>query len=178
MEQICLDTNAVIELVRGNKEVIAQFNEFSIFYLSIISVYEYGRGKLTLEQVEEDLEKFNFITINYKIIIKAIEIYKDLIKKGELIDDNDIIIGACCIVNNIPLLTLNKKHFDKLKKFGLKIVWGFRGFLLRNRKNLDYFIKFSSPLKIAGDKANPIKVVAWYKIRPSSLNSLLKFGSL
>lgn len=122
MEQICLDTNAVIELIRGNREVTSRLNDFSIFYISMISVYEYGRGKLTIEQVKEDLEKFKFIIINYEIIMKAIEIYKDLIKKGELIDDNDVIIGACCIINDIPLLTLNKKHFNRLKKFGLKVV--------------------------------------------------------
>jgi len=123
MEQACLDTDFLIELIKGNQKAVSKINELSCnFCISVISVYEYGRGKLSLEQVIEDIKDFDFINIDHKIIIKSIEIYKYLIKKGELIDDNDILIGACCIINNIPILTLNKKHFERLKKFGLKLV--------------------------------------------------------
>lgn len=122
MGQVCLDTSIVIEFVKGNQNIASLIDKFSIFYIPAIVTYEYGRGKLTIEEVKEDLKDFNFINLDINIVLKAIEIYKSLIKRGEIIDDNDIIIGACCIMNNLPLLTLNKKHFEKLKKFGLMVV--------------------------------------------------------
>ena len=56
------------------------------------------------------------MSLGYSEIILALKIFKDLVKKGDLINDNDIVIGAICINNNIPLLTLNKKHFKKTTK--------------------------------------------------------------
>jgi len=57
-----------------------------------------------------------------KALIKASEIYASLKKKGKLIDERDLMIGAICISNNLPLATLNKKHFNRLKQYGLKMI--------------------------------------------------------
>ena len=47
------------------------------------------------------------------------EIYKDLKAKNQHIEFRDIFIGATAIMRNIPLLTLNEKHFTGIK--GIKI---------------------------------------------------------
>ncbi len=39
---------------------------------------------------------------------------------GMLIDERDLMIEAICIANSLPLATLNKKHFKRLTKFGLR----------------------------------------------------------
>ncbi len=45
-----------------------------------------------------------------------------MMKKKEFLDERDLIIGAICIANNIPLWTGNIKHFKKLKEYGLNLV--------------------------------------------------------
>jgi hypothetical protein len=52
----------------------------------------------------------------------ASKIYAELRKKGEIIEDPDLLIASICIANNLPLITHNKKHFKRLEKFGLKVV--------------------------------------------------------
>jgi len=48
-----------------------------------------------------------------RAMIKASEIYAVLRRKGKLIDERDLMVGAICLSNNLPLATLNKKHFDR-----------------------------------------------------------------
>ena len=41
-------------------------------------------------------------------------------KRGEIIEDMDIMIAATCISNNLILITSNKKHFQRVK--GLEVL--------------------------------------------------------
>jgi len=46
---------------------------------------------------------------------KAAEIFNQLKKANQLIEFRDIFIAAICISNSLPILTLNKKHFARIK---------------------------------------------------------------
>jgi predicted nucleic acid-binding protein len=50
----------------------------------------------------------------------AIEIYQELLSKNKIIDLADILIGATAITHEIPLATLNVKHFERIEQ--LKIL--------------------------------------------------------
>jgi|TARA_Y100000034_G_scaffold95702_1_gene116362 predicted nucleic acid-binding protein len=117
MGSVCLDTDVLIEHLKGRGEVYKKLEIFDDFYISILTVYEFMRGS-----DQEKTRYLNHLSLNYKTVILASKIYKSLYKEGTIIPDNDILIGATCIINNVPLLTLNKKHFVRLKKFGLKLV--------------------------------------------------------
>ncbi len=121
-EKICLDTSALIELFRDNSEIKEKIEEYSEIYLTPINIIEFGKRKLPLEVIESILEKYLIIKIGYEESILALKIFKNLAKEGDLIEDNDILIAATCILNDIPLLTINKKHFERIKKFGLKLI--------------------------------------------------------
>lgn len=121
-EKICLDTSALIELFRDNSEIKEKIEGYSEIYLTPINIIEFGKRKLSLEIIEGILEKYLIIKIGYEESILALKIFKNLAKEGDLIEDNDILIAATCILNDVPLLTLNKKHFERLKKFGLKLL--------------------------------------------------------
>jgi len=108
MGSICLDTDVLIEFVKGKEGLNEEIEKFDDVYITLLSIFEFGKGRETIEQVRE-LNDFNILELDSSDLFKAVEIYKDLIKTGDLIEDNDIIIGAVCITNNIPLLTLNKK---------------------------------------------------------------------
>jgi len=45
---------------------------------------------------------------------KASELYKLLSKKGEILDLRDLFIASICLNNNLKLLTLNRKHFERV----------------------------------------------------------------
>ncbi len=74
------------------------------------------KAKIILENL------FKVIKLNNEILLKASEIYCNLKREGKLIEDADLLIGSTAIVYNPPLLTLNKKHFERLIPFGLKIL--------------------------------------------------------
>lgn len=40
-------------------------------------------------------------------------------RRGKIIDDRDILIGAASAAKNLPLLTRNKKHYERLAEFGV-----------------------------------------------------------
>ena len=45
----------------------------------------------------------------------AIAIYLNLLKINKMIDLADILIGATALTHNIPIATLNVKHFERIK---------------------------------------------------------------
>ena len=75
----------------------------------------YKRQKSLLE------EAFVVIFHDNEVLTKAGEIWIELKKSGELIDDRDVLIASVAITKNIPLLTRNVKHFKRLERFGLKL---------------------------------------------------------
>jgi len=76
------------------------------------------------------VEKFkNWIEVNLNIVCLdnsslkvASTIYSDLRKRGELIKDPNLLIASICIANDLSLMTGNKKHFERLKRYGLKLI--------------------------------------------------------
>jgi len=55
-----------------------------------------------------------------KIAEKAGKIYLRLKRENKVIDLRDIFIGANALIYNIPLATINRKHFTRIK--GLKFL--------------------------------------------------------
>ncbi len=123
MAKTCLDTNVLIELAR--RKLIRYIDREDQLYIPWIVAYEYIRGLAYLGRdtglVKHELEsRFNIIYPTNSILVKAVEIYLSLRKRGELIPDPDILIAASCIANNIPLATMNRSHFDRIE--GLELV--------------------------------------------------------
>lgn len=54
-----------------------------------------------------------------EVLARAAEMWRELRQSGELIDDRDLLMGATAIAKNLPLLTGNKRHFERLKRFKL-----------------------------------------------------------
>ena len=123
-KEVVIDTSYLIMLLKESK--LEEFIRNYIPYIVDISLYEYLRGEYYIgrdvKRAKEYIEKiFNIIRLNNEIILKACEIWREFAKKGNLIPEPDIIIGAACIVNNLPLLTLDKNDFRRLEEYGLRI---------------------------------------------------------
>ncbi len=81
------------------------------------------RGRRDFEIAKQKLERvFTVLPPTNDILRKTIEIYRDLKFKGELIDERDLIVAATAISNDLPLLTRNRRHYERLLKYGLVLL--------------------------------------------------------
>lgn len=123
---ILLDSSVIIELFRKkNKDhtlfyLLTQLhNEFSI---STITQFEIGVGnkKLHAEFWENLCQHFSILPFDSACADSAVVIYTELQKQNKLIDFADIMIASTAITHQIPIATLNIKHFNRVK--GLELI--------------------------------------------------------
>ncbi|KAF0235823.1 MAG: putative nucleic acid-binding protein contains PIN [Prolixibacteraceae bacterium] len=123
-----IDTNICIYFLKGMFELVEKFDEIGIdnLYISEITVAELKFGAAKSDHpiknkivIEELISKFNQIPI-YKSLDIFAEEKARLQKKGNIVDDFDLLIGATAVVNNMILVTNNEKHFKRLKGIQLE----------------------------------------------------------
>ena len=101
---------------------IELFQKYEL-YISVILVFELYNGASTdsksndIETVCKNIEILDFDLSSAKL---SSEIFRNLRSKNKLIEFRDILIGATALKNNMPIATLNKKHFIRIA--GIKIL--------------------------------------------------------
>ncbi len=123
-----IDTSIIVYSLKNDRNVNARFKETENIPKSI-SVITYGElvyGAKKSQQVERSLamsyriaELFPIIDINRSIIDIFGEIKSGLARKGNIIDDMDVLIAATALSHNLILVTNNVGHFGGVE--GLKI---------------------------------------------------------
>jgi tRNA(fMet)-specific endonuclease VapC len=124
-QQFILDTDILSFLMRQNTAVLAKGNaylsEHRQFTISIITRYETLRG-LKAKGADQQASRFEdfcarsrVLSITDDVVLRAADIYADLYKRGELIGDADILIGASLLVNGCGIVTNNEGHFRRIK---------------------------------------------------------------
>jgi tRNA(fMet)-specific endonuclease VapC len=87
-------------------------------YISSVTLYELHIGAQTKDK-EIDIkfltDGLTVLSFTDKGAIKAAQIYKELKRNNQLIEFRDIFIAAICIMNELPIVTLNKKHFQRIE---------------------------------------------------------------
>ena len=124
-----LDTTACIDYLNGEKKIQKIFLELDdLFCITTISVYETciglerTRRKISEARYQMLYKKWNEFTNNLKVFSlniseseEAAKIYDELNAKGDLIDDNDILIAGIMKKNGISkIITRNPVHFNKI----------------------------------------------------------------
>lgn len=124
----CLDTDILIEYFRGNEPIkrkIENLTEEDSVGLTWLTFYEFFKGIFLSGKLNE--EKFLQGLATTCVIMEESydaakiggEIYANLKKKGELINDADILIASIVKTHNAILVTNNVKHFSRVE--GLQI---------------------------------------------------------
>jgi len=126
-----IDTDWVIDFLKGKKDIVNKLSELKekglgISIITLLELYEGVYGSKNSEKHLKSLE--DFLTV-----IKVIGIDEDIAKifgkersklrkRGELIDNFDLIIACTCLHYKIRLLTNNIKHYKRIEglKIGLK----------------------------------------------------------
>jgi predicted nucleic acid-binding protein len=117
---ILLDSSVLIELFRKKNKQDTLFYKLSqseqAFSISTITYYESGIGnrKSHTDYWDKLCEKLMVIPFDKACADNAVSIYLDLMHKNKLIDLADLFIGATAVTHNIPIATLNVKHFERI----------------------------------------------------------------
>lgn len=123
VRKICLDSDVLVELLAGNKETRALVEHLEgDFYSTAINVFELWFGRKESEKIFKLLAWLYICKFDESAAKKAADILRTLKKDGSMLELRDLFVAAICIVNDLELLTYNKAHFEKLKKFGLVLV--------------------------------------------------------
>ena len=121
--KICLDTDILIQIMRDDEKLKNKINSLNAsFYTTSINLFEIWQGHKKGEETLNLLEPLLKLNFDENSAFFAGDLQRKLSDKGNLLDFRDLFIGAICIKNNVELMTLNSKHFLRLKQFGLKLV--------------------------------------------------------
>lgn len=122
LDNIVLDTNVLIEILKNNHQTIKQVESLSPpLSISIISAMEllYGAlNKSELKKLQQFLSLFTIIQLDEKISQKAFTLIAQYAKSHTL-DIPDALIAASCLENNKTLFTYNRKDFRFIPKLTL-----------------------------------------------------------
>lgn len=120
-----VDTSIFIEFLRKKDKtntILYSISEVFPLAISSITLYELLMGatdnkkSYDIQLLTEDLLILHF---DEHVAKKSAEIYHQLRKENKMIEFRDIFIAATCIVHEMPLKTLNIKHFERIS--GLKV---------------------------------------------------------
>jgi len=128
--KVLVDSDTLSFYFKKYPKVVAEAQDYlrqhQIFAFSVISRFEILRG-MKVRNATGQLKFFNLfcrqneiIELNDKIINRAAAIYADLYKRGQLVGDADILIAATALENNLPVVTNNESHFNRIS--GLQIL--------------------------------------------------------
>lgn len=128
-----IDTSILVEVDRGNSEVIELLKQLTRDYdvfISVITVSEILTGSFLRKNHESAVKKAKrimgqmiWVNIDPLIAEKAGEINAYLIISGKKIEFPDVLIAASSIILNCDyILTLNKDHFKRILSLENKVI--------------------------------------------------------
>ena len=119
-ENVLIDTSIIIDYLRKqNKEKTLFWETINRFecFISTVTVFELYSGAKT----DEHVKALNIVLLHVEIVAfdteqakMASNIFHLLKAKNKLIEFRDIFIASCAITANMPLATLNTKHFKRI----------------------------------------------------------------
>ena len=117
MEIAFLDTNIIIEYLKGNQKIIDKLNSFDEVFINeiiIMELYQGAKNKRELNYIKKSISEFRVLKTSNEIIKLAKEILEEytLSHNTKIMD---AIIAATVIVYDLKLYTLNVKDFRYLE---------------------------------------------------------------
>jgi predicted nucleic acid-binding protein len=117
---IFLDTNIIIEYLKGNTSLIDRYSIEDLFINDIVlmELYQGARNKSDLNFISKKVAVFKILQTNDEIIKLATALLKEY-NLSHNMKMMDAIIAATVLVYDIKLMSLNKKDFIYLQDIEL-----------------------------------------------------------
>ena len=118
--KMVVDTSIFIEFLRAkNKSETSLYKlpDHIQLYVSSVTLYELYMGASTEEKMNDIkvlTEGIGVLPFNGDVAKKAAKLYHQLRKSNQMIEFRDIFIAATCLVNNLPIKTLNKNKIKNI----------------------------------------------------------------
>lgn len=118
-----LDTDWIIHALTGKQTILATINRLdpssiAISYVSMGEVYEgsfsFANPQEHIARFRQFIRPFQLLGLNGPIMERFGEIRSSLHRRGELISDFDILLGAAALQYDLIVLTDNKRHFQRI----------------------------------------------------------------
>ena len=123
MNRFLLDTNILVELLRGNSNVVAALSRVGIAkcLMSDISIFELFYGAECSTRREEGMKEVRSLVQNFDILPSAESFPLAAAEKarmrqeGALIPDLDILIACTAANNDCILVTNDARHMSRIR---------------------------------------------------------------
>ena len=111
---ILIDTDIVIDFLRGDRLAVAQLKTFSdaicFSAITVAEIYTGIKGKKEESEVERLFSLFPVVAATNEIAHEAGSLVKQY-RPSHSVELPDAIIAATCLVSGLELHTLNVKHY-------------------------------------------------------------------
>jgi len=121
LEKVILDTNILIEILKGDQktiQIVKQFDRHCISTITAMEIYFGALNKKELIKLKQFISLFDVIALNETISNLATNLVYSYAKSHTL-DIPDALIASTSIFINTPLFTYNKKDFKYINDIEL-----------------------------------------------------------
>ena len=122
---VLADTSILIDYFRktdkSNSSLISLLEQGYDFAISAISYQEIysGTTPAQLPFWQDLLKQTTVLAFSQNIAQIAVDINDELKKKRKQIDMADLFIAATAITHNLPIATLNRRHFERIDSLNI-----------------------------------------------------------
>ena len=122
---VCIDTDVCVDFLRGKDPGFTNFIKLIERFepcITAITAFELHLGHIKMkhnDKFSDFIALFIILPFDLKAAVISAKIQASLDKKGKNIGISDTLIAGICIANNIPLMTLNTKHFSRIAELEL-----------------------------------------------------------
>ncbi len=116
-----IDSSIFIEHLRAkdkSKTTLANLPAGSMLYVSAVTVFELFSGandSSKKRDVKKVLDEVLILPFHAGVGEKAGEIFRELRAQGLMIEISDIFIAATALIHDLPVKTLNTRHFSRVE---------------------------------------------------------------
>lgn len=114
-----LDANIVSYLLKGNKEIFSKLSDLAsndhTIYIEIKRGLLANGASTKLNRFINFAKVLGIVELKTSTLDIAAQIYADLKNDGNIIEDDDIFIGATALENDAILVTNNERHLGRIK---------------------------------------------------------------
>jgi tRNA(fMet)-specific endonuclease VapC len=109
----CLDTNVIIEFLKGNPKIVNLLKDYSAreeISSTVITKYELGKysGSNNKRADFSAVENIRMYPLDTLSAIRASEVFSILKSRGKMINENDILIAGIAMANGETLITTDR----------------------------------------------------------------------
>jgi len=121
----CVDTDICVDFLRKREpglSFLIRFHEMFEPCITAISAFELYLGHTKMKRkdnIDDFIGQFTVLPFDLKASVVAANLQALMDSKGEGIGIPDTLIAGICIANDVPLLTLNIRHFSKVSQLQL-----------------------------------------------------------